>query len=189
MTTHKITTTDNGSRRTFTIRPGTPLAQLLNVARADTRRADTPAVALDALADVRSLEMFLDLRTDELALAARRDGASWKQIGSALGLTRQRTHQRWGAISKFAGWDRADDIVDTLVKLAERPDLLTGPRKTACRCAGDDPCDHPQRLTAARARLSYYQERLVAEPDSQPLAAAVRTATSQIARLELELDR
>ncbi len=110
MTTHKITTIDDdGRRRSFAVRPNTPLGQLLTATRADTRRAETPAAALEALAAVHQLELFLEETTDNLALAARRDGATWDQIGSALGLTRQRAHQRWGNISTFAGWDAHDD--------------------------------------------------------------------------------
>jgi hypothetical protein len=110
MTTHKLTTTDDDGRRSsFAVRPNTPLGRLLTVARADTRRAETPAAALEALAAIHQLEMFLEISTDDLALAARRDGATWEQIGSALGLTRQRAHQRWGNISRFAGWEDPDD--------------------------------------------------------------------------------
>jgi hypothetical protein len=110
MTTHKITTTDDdGHRSSFTIRPNTPLGQLLTVARADTRRAETPDAALEALAAVHQLEMFLEFSTDDLALAARRDGATWDQIGSALGTSRQRAHQRWGNISTFAGWESVEE--------------------------------------------------------------------------------
>jgi hypothetical protein len=167
---HKLTTTDadGGHQRSFVVRPNTPLGQLLTVARADTRRAETPAAALEALAALLELETFLERTTDDLALAARRDGATWEQIGSALGTSRQAAQQRWGNISRFAGWEAVEE---------------------ACRCAGDDRCDHPQRLTAARARLSYYQERLAAEPSNQPLTAALSAAASQVTRLELELDR
>jgi hypothetical protein len=115
MTTHKLTTTDDAGRRSsFAVRPDTPLGRLITVARADTRRAETPAAALEALAAVHQLEMFLEISTDDLALAARRDGATWDQIGSALGLTRQRAHQRWGNISRFAGWD-TDDVATVWV--------------------------------------------------------------------------
>ncbi len=164
MTTHKLTTTDDAGRRSsFAVRPDTPLGRLITVARADTRRAETPAAALEALAAVHQLEMFLEISTDDLALAARRDGATWDQIGSALGLTRQRAHQRWGNISTFAGWD---DQVDQ---------------------ADDDDADRPERLTAARARLVYYRERSAAEPNDLRVHAALRGAALQITRLELEL--
>jgi hypothetical protein len=91
------------------VRPDTPLGQLLTVARADTRRAETPAAALDALAAVLELETFLERTTDDLALAARRDGATWEQIGSALGTSRQAAQQRWGNISRFAGWEAVEE--------------------------------------------------------------------------------
>jgi cob(I)alamin adenosyltransferase len=104
---HKLITTDAdaGHQRSFVVRPNTPLGQLLTVARADTRRAETPAVALEALAAVLELETFLERTTDDLALAARRDGATWEQIGSALGTSRQAAQQRWANISRFAGWE------------------------------------------------------------------------------------
>ena len=55
--------------------PGAELARLIDAARA----------AADA-----------DQHLAEAARAARRAGASWSQIGNALGLTRQAAQQRWG---------------------------------------------------------------------------------------------
>jgi hypothetical protein len=104
---HKLITTDadGGHQSSFVVRPNTPLGQLLTVARADTRRAETPDAVLEALAAVLELGKFLEDSTDELALAARRDGATWEQIGSALGTSRQAAHIRWGNVARFAGWD------------------------------------------------------------------------------------
>jgi hypothetical protein len=103
---HKLITQDAaGNYRSFVVRPNTPLGQVITVARADTRRAKTPDAAIEALAAAHELETFLERSTDELALAARRDGATWEQIGSALGTSRQAAQQRWGNVSRFAGWD------------------------------------------------------------------------------------
>jgi hypothetical protein len=157
---HKLITTDadGGHQRSFVVRPDTPLGQLLTVARADTRRAETPAAVLEALAAVLELETFLERTTDDLALAARRDGATWEQIGSALGTSRQAAQQRWGNISRFAGWEGAEEA--------------------------DAGADEGKRLTEARARLSYYQERSAAEPNDLRVHAARRVAAAQVARLE-----
>ena len=55
--------------------PGAELARLIDAARA----------AADA-----------NHRLAEAARAARHAGATWTQIGDALGLTRQAAQQRWG---------------------------------------------------------------------------------------------
>lgn len=64
-----------------------------------------PAPALDALDAAASLKRRLDEHIDYAALAARRSGASWSAIGTALGMTKQAAHERWGRITAFAGWD------------------------------------------------------------------------------------
>jgi hypothetical protein len=110
MTTDQLTTTDDAGRQSsFAVRPDTPIGLILAIARADTRRAETPDAALDALAAIRHLDTFLKESTDQLALAARRSGATWDQIGSAVGVTRQRAHQHWSNVTRFAGWDPLED--------------------------------------------------------------------------------
>ncbi len=107
MTTHKLTTIDDaGHRETFTVRPLTPLGQLLAISRSD-RNHDDAQLNLDALATIAELRSWLDAQADGHALNGRRNGATWTQIGGALGITRQRAHPRWGNITRFAGWDPA----------------------------------------------------------------------------------
>ena len=55
-----------------------------------------PAVELAHLIDVARAAADANDRLAEAAQAARRGGASWTQIGDALGLTRQAAQQRWG---------------------------------------------------------------------------------------------
>jgi hypothetical protein len=105
--THKLITIDDaGHQRSAKVKPGTPLGLVLAIARAD---ATAPADNLQALRDVTALRHWLDDQTDDNALRARRNGCTWQQIGDALGLTRQAVHLRWGNISAFAGWDKAQD--------------------------------------------------------------------------------
>jgi hypothetical protein len=107
MTTHKLIVVDDaGHQRSTKVRPDTPLGLVLAIAQAD---AATHADNLQALRDVTALRRWLDEQTDDNALRARRNGCTWQQIGSALGLTRQAVHLRWGNITAFAGWDNARD--------------------------------------------------------------------------------
>ncbi len=123
MTKTKVTTTDDAGRRTsFEVRPETPLGQLFTIARAD-RNDDDAQLNLEALARIAELRSWLDTQADGHALNGRRNGATWAQIGEALGITRQAAHMHWGNITQ----DPAIGLVDALVELAERPDLLTGP--------------------------------------------------------------
>lgn len=71
-------------------------------------RAFHPADPIDALEAITGLRQDLVEAEDHAALLARQDGATWQEIADALGITRQAAHQRWGHISSFAGWDRAD---------------------------------------------------------------------------------
>jgi hypothetical protein len=52
-----------------------------------------PQRPLDALRDVRHAQEGLAEIRDLLTCAARRDGATWAQIGHALGVSRQAVHQ------------------------------------------------------------------------------------------------
>lgn len=53
------------------------------------------AAARDVCADLNALG---DQVVDHFVLAARRDGCSWAQIGSVLGVTRQGAQQRYGGL-------------------------------------------------------------------------------------------
>ncbi len=56
-------------------------------------------VALEVLTDIAGLRAYLNDREDHAALSARQRGATWEQIGTALGITRQAAQQRWGHIT------------------------------------------------------------------------------------------
>lgn len=67
------------------------------------------AEPLTRLEHIRRLRARLAEEEDEAALAARWGGATWAQIGEALGLTRQAVHTRWANIARFAQWGPAED--------------------------------------------------------------------------------
>jgi hypothetical protein len=52
---------------------------------------------LATLALLRRLDQVVDERTRDAVAAARIHGASWQDIGAALGMTRQAAHGRFGA--------------------------------------------------------------------------------------------
>ncbi len=64
---------------------------------------------LTRLDHIRRLRARLAEEEDEAALTARREGATWAQIGDTLGLTRQAVHTRWGNIARFAKRGPDDD--------------------------------------------------------------------------------
>jgi hypothetical protein len=55
-----------------------------------------PGAELDRLIDAARVVADADHELARAARAARHAGASWAQIGDALGLTRQAAQQRWG---------------------------------------------------------------------------------------------
>ncbi len=55
-----------------------------------------PGVELGALIDAAHAATDAERQLAHAALAARTAGASWTQIGDAVGLTRQAAQQRWG---------------------------------------------------------------------------------------------
>ena len=50
----------------------------------------------DALNALRIIEWAITDRIERLVTKAREDGASWTEIGTALGMTRQAAQQRFG---------------------------------------------------------------------------------------------
>ena len=52
--------------------------------------------SLAELAEVAGRRNATEQRTAELVAAARADGATWQQIGQALGVTRQAAQMRYG---------------------------------------------------------------------------------------------
>ncbi|MGO4299349.1 hypothetical protein [Leifsonia sp. RAF41] len=55
---------------------------------------------LDQLHDLRLRERQIQEDIDALAVALRADGASWAQIGVAVGVSPQAAHQRWSPEGK-----------------------------------------------------------------------------------------
>jgi hypothetical protein len=51
------------------------------------------------LAGLSRLRVLVDRRIEEAVAACRRDGATWAQIASALGITRQTAHERYRHLS------------------------------------------------------------------------------------------
>lgn len=53
------------------------------------------AVPLEQLGPLAGVHAEAGRRLDDAVAAARRGGASWAQIGAAVGITRQSAHERW----------------------------------------------------------------------------------------------
>lgn len=51
---------------------------------------------LEILTHLSDLEAEITLRLEEFAKGAQRDGATWAEIGDALGTSRQGAHKRFG---------------------------------------------------------------------------------------------
>jgi Clp amino terminal domain, pathogenicity island component len=70
------------------------------ITRAEEQAVDDTPLARVAAARSLSLELSAlgDQVVDHFVDAARRDGCSWAQIGSVLGVTRQAVHQRYGGL-------------------------------------------------------------------------------------------
>ena len=85
-------------------------------------------VALEAV--VRTQSTFASLERS-LVIAARNDGCSWREIASALGVSRQAAHRRFRAIDPRPPRE-TDDLYAEALELARRfaeadEPLLTGP--------------------------------------------------------------
>ncbi len=52
--------------------------------------------ALPDLARIPGARRDLEDRARELVVQARADGASWAQVGAALGMSKQAAHERYG---------------------------------------------------------------------------------------------
>lgn len=61
-------------------------------------------VALNAANTVRRSEA----RLGKAVVAAREAGATWAQIGEAVGMSRQSAHERWGHAPRSSGCQRLD---------------------------------------------------------------------------------
>ena len=49
-----------------------------------------------------------EARLGEAVAAAREAGATWAQIGEAVGMSRQSAHERWGHAPRYSGCRRRD---------------------------------------------------------------------------------
>ncbi len=90
-----------------TIPPDSPRGRFLRVYEGNPcSHVDGALDVLDAIAGLR--RQLVD-QEDFAALRARQHGATWEQIGAALGVSKQAAQQRWGAVSAFAGMG-ADEV-------------------------------------------------------------------------------
>lgn len=65
--------------------------------RAALERVASQGDPLDTLSDLKTLERFVDDHARAQVAAARAAGASWSDIASRLGVTRQAAHKRFGS--------------------------------------------------------------------------------------------
>ena len=54
-----------------------------------------PGPTLRALTEYRDQAQYIEGKLRSLVVSARYEGASWEQIGQALGITRQAAYQRF----------------------------------------------------------------------------------------------
>lgn len=95
------------SRRAEPVHPDSPRGQLARIY--DQALSRDLADNLDVLDAIAGLRIALDRQEDDAALMARRNGATWQQIADALGITRQRAHQRWHGPATVVGWGPPND--------------------------------------------------------------------------------
>jgi hypothetical protein len=98
-------------------------------------QVEPPDRALTALSDVGLARRLLDQVEFEAVRTARRQGRSWAEIATMLGVTRQSAWERWHDIDDDTVTGVADRAVDELV-----------------RRAGGDPTEVPLDVRAARLR-------------------------------------
>lgn len=72
-----------------------PPAKLARLARKVADPADAPP--LDTVATIRDLRAALDTYESRCVAAARKDGKTWDDIGSAAGVRRQNANRKWGS--------------------------------------------------------------------------------------------
>jgi len=58
---------------------------------------------LAVLAGLEHLRHLLDRRIEEVVAAGRSEGASWAEVASALGVTRQAAHERYRSVGQTSG--------------------------------------------------------------------------------------
>jgi hypothetical protein len=94
------------AKRTQPIPPDSPRGRLDRIYEAGP--LDGQDQALDVLDAIAGLRSQLAEQEDYAALRARQQGATWEQIGTALGVSKQAAQQRWRAISEFAGMGKGE---------------------------------------------------------------------------------
>lgn len=65
---------------------------------------------LDHLARYEELRKAAQSEVEYAIRDARRDGATWEQIGRALGVTRQAAHARYGSLADWLPEDTEDHL-------------------------------------------------------------------------------
>jgi hypothetical protein len=157
----------------------------------DTRKRNEGDHALQALTDIVALRRLLDQIEFEAIRAGRRQGRSWAEIATRLGITRQSAWERWQDVDEperppqpASGGARgpmvSDFVAEAAARLARRADPPTGPSDSTIRAA----IEHRHRSTVVvpnvigkswnDAREVLARARLVGispDPDGPPLAA------------------
>jgi hypothetical protein len=87
------------TKRTQPVPPDSPRGRFDRIYRAGV--INDAERALVVLLDVVDLRANLAEQEDYAVLRARQLGATWEQIGTALGTSKQAVHQRWGAVGDF----------------------------------------------------------------------------------------
>ncbi len=59
--------------------------------------------ALDRLDSIAAARLALDSLTTNIVMDALTDGATWQDIGDALGVSRQAAHAKWSATAAALG--------------------------------------------------------------------------------------
>jgi hypothetical protein len=90
---------------------------------ADVDRGSAPLAALKVARDVAS--QLSGQVTAELVRSARRDGASWADVGASLGISKQAAQQRFSAAERWDGISARCQVASR--ELAGDTDLCEGP--------------------------------------------------------------
>lgn len=67
-----------------------------HIAKALGEAEDSDATSLDQIAALRKIARLVTSMTTDVVIHARENGASWAEIGAALGVTKQAAQQSYG---------------------------------------------------------------------------------------------